>query len=116
MIENTEPGECTDIEKNVMRRVRLIRILGLIISTIVLAIATFVFALWGIGKEVWVARVFQNMPQSGDFTEIVRFYISAFGHTRFIVQALAVFTFVSFIYLARETIRALSSFFTHAHA
>jgi len=115
-IENTELGECTNIEKNVMRRVRLIRILGLIISTLVLALVTFVLALWGIGKEVWVARVFQNMPQSGDFAETSRFYISAFGHTRFIVQALAVLTFVSFIYLARETVRALSSFLAPARA
>lgn len=111
-IENTELGECTNIEKNVMRRVRLIRILGLIISTLVLALVTFVLALWGIGKEVWVAQVFQNMPQSGNLGEIGRFYVYAFGHTRLVVQLLAILTFVSFVYLARETIRTLSSVFT----
>jgi len=102
----------TDIEKNVMRRVHIIRILGLIISMSALAVLTFVFALWGIGKEVWVARIFQNMPHSGDLAEIGQFYITAFGHTRLIVQLLSILTFISFLYLARATIRALSSLFT----
>ncbi len=104
----------TDIEKNVMRRVRIIRILGLIISTAVLALVTFVLALWGIGKEVWVARIFQNMPHSGDLSAIGRFYLSAFGHTRLVVQALSVITFASFVYLARETARLILAAFTPA--
>jgi len=110
MIENTELGECTDIEKNVMRRVHLIHILGLVISTAVFAIVTFVLALWGIGKEVWVAQVFQNAPE--DLVELPRFFLAAFGNTRIVVQALAILTFVSFLYLARETVRMISSIFT----
>ena len=100
----------SNIERAVMRRVHLIRILGLVISTGMLAMLTFVLALWGIGKEVWVARVFQNAPT--DFAQIPNFFISAFGNTRLIVQALAIISFLSFVYLTRETIRALSSFFT----
>ncbi|MFA5942746.1 MAG: hypothetical protein WC798_03695 [Candidatus Paceibacterota bacterium] len=107
---NTEPVESmTDIEKNVMRRVRLMRILGLVISTAVLAVITFVLALWGIGKEVWVARVFENAPVS--LNNMFTFYFSAFMHTRLIVQALAILTFVSFLYLLRATARAIFSFF-----
>jgi len=100
----------TNIERNVMRRVRLMRILGLIISTVALALVTLGLALWGIGKEVWVARVFENMPDSGRFDEIGRFYFTAFGHARLIVQTLAVITFFSFLYLVRATFRAVSSF------
>jgi hypothetical protein len=110
MIENAERGERTDIEKNVMRRVRLIRVLGLIISTAVLAVITFVLALYSIGREVWVARVFANGPQ--DFTGHALYLVYAFLHTRFIVQILAVLSFISFLYLLRVTARALSSFFT----
>ena len=98
----------SNIERIVMRRVRLIRILGLVISTMALAVLTLVLALWGIGKEVWVARVFQNAPK--DFVNIPNFFISAFGNTRLIVQVLAILTFASFIYLARATLRAISSF------
>jgi len=100
----------TNIEKNVMRRVHLMRLLGLIISTVVLALITLTLALWGIGRQVWVARVFENAPD--DFTDLPRFYLAAFNHTRLIVQALAVLTFVSFIYIARSTYRALVDFFT----
>ena len=53
----------TNIERVVMRRVRLIRILALVISTAALATLTFIAAMWGIGREVWVARVFENGPQ-----------------------------------------------------
>jgi len=105
MIENTELGERTNIEKNVMRRVRLVRILGLIISTVVLAMLTFVLALWGIGREVWVAQVFANGPQ--DFFGHFTYLAYAFGHTRLVVQALATLSFVSFLYLLRATFRAL---------
>jgi len=105
----------SNIERVVMRRVYLIRVLGLIISTVTFAILTFVLALWGIGKEVWVARIFQNMPHSGDLAATSRFYLDAFGHTRLIVQALTLLSLAAFIYLARKTVRALSSFFTPSH-
>jgi hypothetical protein len=106
--------ERTDIERAVMRRIRLIRILGLVISAVTLAVLTLILALWGIGKEVWVARVFQNAP--ADFRHFPDFFISAFGNTRLIVQALALLTFASFVYLARATIRAISLAFAAARA
>lgn len=108
MIENTEHSERTNesnIERIVMRRVHLIRLLALIISTATLAVLTFVAALWGIGREVWVARVFQNAPSS--VTDLPRFYLDAFIHTRLIVQALAVLTLISLGFLAREVARFL---------
>ena len=94
------------IERTVMRRVHLIRLLGLVISTGALAILTLVLALWGIGREVWIARVFQNAP--ADFVHLPNFFIAAFGHTRLIVQVLALLTFASFVYLARKTARLIS--------
>jgi len=93
----------SDIERVVMRRVHLIRILGLVISTGVLAILTFTLALWGIGKEVWVAQIFENAPD--DPSTLLNFYLSAFVHTRFIVQALTVLTLISLVYLTREVAR-----------
>ena len=109
MIENTERSErieITHIERVVMRRVRLIRILALIISTATLAILTFIAALWGIGREVWVARVFQNAPT--DPFAILNFYISAFNNTSFIVQALTLLTLTSLIYLIVEAVRLIA--------
>ena len=119
MIENNEFGERNDqsnIERIVMRRVHLLRILGLIISTAMLAVLTFIAALWGVGREVWVARVFQNMPPVGNFISFASFWLAAFIHTRFIVQVLVLLTLVSLIYLIRETIRAFFLFFFPSHA
>lgn len=105
-------NEQSPIERVVMRRVHLIRLLGLVISTGTLALLTLVLALWGIGKEVWVARVFQNAPT--DVAYMPNFFISAFGHTRLVVQVLALLSFISFVYLARETARAVSFIYTPA--
>ncbi|MEK7515766.1 MAG: hypothetical protein AAB555_02450, partial [Patescibacteria group bacterium] len=90
-------NEQSPIEQVVMRRVRSIRILWLVISAGTLAIITLVLALWGIGKEVWVERVFQNAPK--DLINLPNFLISSFGNTRLAVQILAILTFVSFVYL-----------------
>ncbi len=98
------------IERAVMRRIHLARLFGLVISTGMLAVLTLVLALWGIGKEVWVARVFQNAPTN--LAHLPNFFIAAFGHTRLVVQVLAVLSFVSFVYLARESVRAISSLYT----
>jgi len=98
MIENA-----SNIELVVMRRVRLIRILLLILSTATLAVLTAVAALWGIGREVWVARVFENGPQ--DFFGRMGYFWYAFLHTRLIVQALVVLTLGSLAFLIREVIR-----------
>lgn len=97
-----------------MRRVRLIRIFGLIVSTVVLAVLTLVATLWGIGREVWVVRVFQNAP--ADIWHLPNFFISAFTHTRFIVQALAVLTLTSFAFLIRELVRLITNALFHKAA
>lgn len=93
----------SNIERVVMRRVRFTRILMLVISTATLALLAFIAALWGIGREVWVMRVFENAPT--DVSHLPRFYLAAFTHTSIIVQALSVLTLVSLIFLARETVR-----------
>ncbi|HUY05287.1 MAG TPA: hypothetical protein VMV62_01045 [Candidatus Paceibacterota bacterium] len=93
----------SDIERTVMRRVHLIRILQLVISTVVFATLASIAALWGIGREVWVARVFENAPPNLD--DLPRFYLAAFTHTRLIVQALIVLTSLSLLFLAREVVR-----------
>jgi hypothetical protein len=95
--------EQSNIERIVMRRILLIRILRLVISTAVLAVLTTIAALWGIGKEVWVARIFENAPPN--IGDLPNFYLAAFMHTHIIVQILTVLTLASLIYLAWEIVR-----------
>lgn len=104
----------TNIERTVMRRVRIIRILQLVVSTVVLALLTAVAALWGIGREVWVAQVLTNGPQ--DFFGHIAYLVYAFGHTHFIVQALVVLTIASFVFLAREAVRLFLDLFSSSRA
>ena len=101
----------SDIELIVMRRVRLIRILTLIISTVTLVVITSIAALWGIGREVWVARVFENMPNVANGGAFLAFWIATFVHTRLIVQILTILTGISLLFLLREIVRFVASFF-----
>jgi hypothetical protein len=96
----------SNIERVVMRRILRIRILRLVISTVVLAVLTSVAALWGIGREVWVARIFENAPR--DIADLPSFYLAAFMHTHIIVQVLTLLTLASLLYLAREVARAIA--------
>ena len=105
----------TNIEKNVMRRIHIIHALRPVISLGALSVFVFVVALWGIGREVWVARVFENMPH-GDVLALSRFSLAAFDHARLVVQALTLLTLASLLYLARETTRLISSALTPVRA
>ena len=98
--------EPSSIERVVMRRIRTVRILRIVLSNAMLALVIFCAALWGIGREVWVAHVLQNAPK--DIREVPRFYVDAFGHTRLLVQALSLAALASCVVLARETARILA--------
>lgn len=78
-----------------------------VISMTTLSSLAFLFALWGIGREVWVAKVIANMPSFFDVPALARFLTSAFLHTDFLVQAFAIVASAALIWLARECARAL---------
>ena len=101
----------SNIERVVMHRVHTIRILRGVFSGTTAACLLLLLTLYGVGREVWVARVFENAPAT--FTEASRFWLSAFEHTRLVVQALAL---ASLIYLARATARLIGSVLTPARA
>ncbi len=93
-------NEPTKIERVVMRRVRTISVLRPLFSGGALAALILVAALWGIGREVWVAKVLANGPQ--DFFGHARYLGYAFEHTRLVVQALSLAVLAAMLYLARS--------------
>lgn len=110
MMEHTERSERTeqsDIERIVMRRVRRINVLRIVVSGAVFALSLSLLALYVIGKEVWVVRVFENGPD--EFAGRILYLVYAFEHTRFVVQALIIVCVGSLLYLVREVVRALQS-------
>lgn len=111
---NNTMNEQSNIEAVVMGRVRRISWLRLVISGAVFALALAGLALYGIGREVWVAMVFANGPQG--FMGHLLYLLYAFAHTRFVVQALSLVALGSLLFLAREIFRGLTASFTPARA
>ncbi|KND46819.1 MAG: hypothetical protein AB199_00060 [Parcubacteria bacterium C7867-004] len=99
----------TTISDTVMRRVRRVHALQSVVSVTTLSALVFVLALWGIGREVWVAKVIANMPSLFDVPALARFMTSAFLHTDFIVQSATVIALAALLWLARELARSLIS-------
>ncbi len=97
----------SSISANVMRRVRVIHTVRPLVSGTTLASFLFLLAVWGIGREVWVAHVIANMPSTGDVTAVVRFFVSAFLNTRFVVQVLTVLAGGALVYAGSEFVRAV---------
>ena len=89
-----------------MSRVRAIHFMQSPVTTIASAGVLFILAMWGIGREVWVARVLRNMPPPMDVAAFLRFYFSAFIDTRFIVQVLLVLAIMAFCALLLNLVRA----------
>ena len=93
------------IHATVMSRVHTIYFFQSPVTTLTSAAVIFILAMWGIGREVWVARVFQNMPSLVDWDAVLRFYLTAFLDTRFIVQVLSVIAIGAFVWLVANIVR-----------
>lgn len=84
----------------VTRRIRRINALRAVISVPALSSLVLLVSLWGIGREVWVAKVIANMPAISDLPAVASFFGSAFLHTDLVVQAATVIAFAALIWLA----------------
>ncbi len=106
MTNNIMNDSRTNIERIVMQRVHLIRALRFAISSGVFSTLVSLLALWGIGRQVWVAHVLQNSPTH--LLNLPQFYLTAFLHTTFFVQVLILLTLGALLYVAREITRAIA--------
>lgn len=78
----------SSIEAVVMRRVHAIRILRAIFSPLTAYGVVFAVTLLGIGRAVWVARIFDNAPH--DLLRVPGFFYAAFVNTDVIVELLTI--------------------------
>ncbi len=69
------------------------------------SVGIFILALYGIGREVWVARVLQDQPAVTNLGALTRFYLSAFMDTRLPVQILAVLAVGALVWLGYNLIQ-----------
>jgi hypothetical protein len=99
----------SSVSNTVMRRVRVIHAVRPLLSGTTLASALFLLAVWGIGREVWVAHVIENMPSATDISALTRFLVSAFINTKFIVQVLSIIAGGAFVYAVHEFSKSFSA-------
>lgn len=104
----------SSISHTVMRRVRVAHTLRPFVSGTALAVFFLLLAVWGIGREVWVAHVFTNLEAMPSLASAVHFVVSAFVSTRFVVQALSVLALGAFVWIVRDTARNLVPSFSFA--
>jgi hypothetical protein len=97
------------IRRNVMRRVRTAHALRAVFSTPIVSGIVFAAALWGIGREVWVARVFENMPSLAHADAVARFLLAAFMNTEAVVQVLLVLAAIALVWLMRDGARTIAA-------
>jgi|CXWL01.1.fsa_nt_gi hypothetical protein len=90
----------------VMGRVRTIYAVRPFLSNVALSSYILLGSLFGIGKQVFVAQVFHNVPSGSSFLRIGDFFISAFANTTALVQALSFIVLVAFVFVSREALRA----------
>lgn len=101
------------ISDTVMRRVY--RVHALRRGTAVIGAASvFMLALWGVGREVWVAKVFENMPSIVDVPAVSLFFLRAFQDTDIVVQVLVLVALAALVWLARAFARVASVRFSFA--
>lgn len=98
----------TQISHIVMRRIHRIHTLRAIVNSTVAAGALVVASLYFIGREVWVARVLQNMPRLEDVAAVARFFTYAFMHTNIIVQGLVFCAVAASLWLLSELSKTIS--------
>ena len=96
----------TDIRKNVMRRVRFAHAARPFLSNTAFALALLGLSLYLLGREVFVAQVFRNMP-STDLSAMLHFAEAAFLNTTLLVQVLTVLAALASLWLVRECARLL---------
>jgi hypothetical protein len=92
----------SNIHTTVMRRVHRIHTLRAVLGSAGASFFLLAASLYFIGREVWVARVFENMPHSSDALAIVRFFVEAFVTTDVAVQAFTLLSALAFAWMLRE--------------
>jgi hypothetical protein len=84
-----------------MRRVRIMHATRAFVPVLVTS-GLFILAVWEIGREVWVAKVFENMPSYADVPAVLNFFAGAFLNTEVVVQVFSIVAVAALLWLARS--------------
>lgn len=101
--------ENTNIKNVVMRRVRTMHALRPLLGAGGFSLAVSVVSLFLIGRLVFVAQVFRNMPSLADIQGVATFFVSALLHTDTLVQLLVLAAVLAAIIAARSFAQTLAA-------
>lgn len=88
-----------------MRRVHTIHAVRPLMSGVALAVVVFGVSLYALGRFVFVAQVFRNMPAVQDVGALLRFFAEAFITTEVAVQLVTVAIMFSLLWMLRDIMR-----------
>jgi len=97
----------SNIQANVMRRVHTIHTVRPLLSGTMLAAILSFGSLYLLGREVWVAKIFTNMPNPVHVASVLRFFEAAFFNTTTLVQVLCISVLFGIVWLARNLARSI---------
>jgi hypothetical protein len=100
-----ELNSTSTIKKIVLSRVRTIHFVRPLLYRAPLYVLMLGLSLAYIGREVFVAQVFLNMPSLADASALARFFIVAVGETTTSIQFTLMVTIAVGIVLARDVVR-----------
>jgi len=91
----------SSISRTVMRRVRIMHAVHTFAPMFVASLL-FMAAVWELGREVWVAKVFENMPSFADVPATLNFFADAFVNTEVVVQIFSILALATLVWLAHS--------------
>jgi hypothetical protein len=99
----------TNIKKNVMAAVFLVRGFRMAKSPTALKIYAIMLSIWGISRLVWVSKVFENfsIAQSGGISSTFSYTLAAIEHTHLGVQVMLLVVACAFVSLLTDTFRSV---------
>ena len=95
----------TKIERQVMAAVGMVYFARQLTGSTALKLYICAASLWGIGQLVWVAKVFENVPEN-NFVELMSFFLSAAMNTNLFVQVMLAVLVLAGISLLLDLLRA----------
>lgn len=96
------------MKQAIMIRVRFIHFLKRAVSPLLIKTVGFTVALYGVGKLVFVAKVFENAPSASQFEGFVAFFGHAFLNTGVLVQAFLLGAIIFALFALRDFARTIA--------
>ncbi|HWH07194.1 MAG TPA: hypothetical protein VNU47_01560 [Candidatus Paceibacterota bacterium] len=90
-----------------MRRVHTIHAVRPFVSGAALAFVALGISLYTLGRLVFVAQVFRNMPALGDIGSLTRFFLDAFLTTEVVVQLITVAIVFSALWMVADLLKLM---------